>query len=297
MSKCKTDFEKFCSSPSSSSATEASKLKASTRSVVGKILMILDFLLIKKYHSDFKMAFTKGKLRQNASMRSGDESSGTPVSEIGFEFWCLNSGVIFKELGEKCRSLILTSGTLSPVSSYALELGIPFGHTVEANHVIATHQLWAGVVPSSPSGMNLACTFSNLSKPEFQVQLGLSIIELVKAIPNGCLVFVPSYSWLERLVEVWKTDSNVWNELKKHKDLFVEPSSSAAAKKNGNGDDGNLERLIHRFDRAALSPAGALMFCVYRGKMSEGIDFANEKARGVICVGIPYPNVKSMVFH
>lgn len=35
---------------------------------------------------------------------------------------------------------------------------------------------------------------------------------------------------------------------------------------------------------------GALMLAVFRGKVSEGIDFTDDKARCVICVGIPFPN-------
>lgn len=34
---------------------------------------------------------------------------------------------------------------------------------------------------------------------------------------------------------------------------------------------------------------GAVMFCVCRGKISEGIDFADELARAVVVIGIPYP--------
>ena len=143
------------------------------------------------------------------------------------------------------------------------------------------------MVPCSPSGEKLKCTFANLSRPDFQIQLGMTIIELIKVIPNGCLVFLPSYLWLDRLVEQWKLSGNVWSELQKYKTLFVEPTSKK-------GDSVNLEKLLFRYDQAAQSQSGALMFCVYRGKMSEGIDFANEKARGVICIGIPFPNVKSM---
>ena len=115
--------------------------------------MVLGFLLIDGYQSDYKMVFTKTDPRSNRV----DSAGAAP--ELGFEFWCLNrsvtlfyliltltlctfSGVIFKELGKKCRSLILTSGTLAPISGYALELGIPFTQRVEAHHVVGRHQLW-----------------------------------------------------------------------------------------------------------------------------------------------------------
>jgi Fanconi anemia group J protein len=47
--------------------------------------------------------------------------------------------------------------------------------------------------------------------------------------------------------------------------------------------------------RAASSPSvdgldGAMFLAVYRGKVSEGIDFSNAYARAVIAIGIPFPN-------
>ncbi len=39
---------------------------------------------------------------------------------------------------------------------------------------------------------------------------------------------------------------------------------------------------------------GSLFIAVCRGKVSEGLDFADNNARAVICVGIPFPNVKDI---
>ncbi len=39
---------------------------------------------------------------------------------------------------------------------------------------------------------------------------------------------------------------------------------------------------------------GALFVAVCRGKVSEGLDFADDNARAVICVGIPFPNIKDV---
>ncbi|KAA0161632.1 hypothetical protein FNF28_04981 [Cafeteria roenbergensis] len=38
----------------------------------------------------------------------------------------------------------------------------------------------------------------------------------------------------------------------------------------------------------ADAQTGAVLFAVFRGKVSEGIDFADDAARGVILVGTPY---------
>jgi fanconi anemia group J protein len=58
----------------------------------------------------------------------------------------------------------------------------------------------------------------------------------------------------------------------------------------------DLKEVMEEFDQAILNTGigvdGALMLAVFRGKISEGIDFADDKARCVICVGIPFPSVK-----
>jgi len=38
------------------------------------------------------------------------------------------------------RSVVLTSGTLAPMTSFASELGIPFPIQLEANHIISASQ-------------------------------------------------------------------------------------------------------------------------------------------------------------
>lgn len=38
-----------------------------------------------------------------------------------------------------------------------------------------------------------------------------------------------------------------------------------------------------------INERGASLFAVCRGKVSEGMDFADAKARAVIVIGLPYP--------
>ena len=42
--------------------------------------------------------------------------------------------------------------------------------------------------------------------------------------------------------------------------------------------------------RRSVEKGGALFLAVCRGKVSEGLDFADDNARGVLVVGVPYPN-------
>jgi Fanconi anemia group J protein len=61
-------------------------------------------------------------------------------------------------MASSARSVILTSGTMSPLDTFASELGATFPHTVEANHVIKPQQMWAGTVSRSLGGRNIQLT-------------------------------------------------------------------------------------------------------------------------------------------
>ena len=46
----------------------------------------------------------------------------------------------FSDMSRGVRSVVLTSGTLAPMTSFASELGIPFPIQLEANHIISPSQ-------------------------------------------------------------------------------------------------------------------------------------------------------------
>ena len=52
------------------------------------------------------------------------------------------------------------------------------------------------------------------------------------------------------------------------------------------------EAIVVNDGKGEIGQDGALFMAVCRGKVSEGLDFADNNARAVICVGIPFPNVK-----
>jgi Fanconi anemia group J protein len=53
-----------------------------------------------------------------------------------------------------------------------------------------------------------------------------------------------------------------------------------------------LRSVLRKFERASKDGSkGAIFFAVCRGKVSEGIDFADELARAVVIIGIPFPSL------
>ncbi|VFQ76373.1 unnamed protein product [Cuscuta campestris] len=146
-----------------------------------------------------------------------------------FSLWCLNPAVVFREIADLSLSVILTSGTLSPMNSFSSELGVPFSTSLEAPHVIDTEsQLWAAIISRGPRSYPLNASYKTADSYAFQDSLGTSIEEICKIVPGGCLIFFPSYKLMEKLSCRWQ-ETGQWARLNARKPLFVGkicPSSS-----------------------------------------------------------------------
>ena len=99
-------------------------------------------------------------------------------------YWCFHSGYCMKQFGQ-ARSVLLTSGTLSPLSSFADELGLPFAHQLENPHVIQPHtQLMVGVLPKGPSGAELTSAYSSRGNDAAKADLGNALVNFCRVVPQ-----------------------------------------------------------------------------------------------------------------
>jgi hypothetical protein len=74
---------------------------------------------------------------------------------------------------------------------------------------------------------------------------------------------------------------SIWDRLKdlKH-NVVVEPS----------GSQDEFEEKKREYMETIRTKGGCVLLAVYRGKMSEGISFNDNNARGVVCIGLPLPS-------
>ncbi len=195
-------------------------------------------------------------------------------------FWCFSPGVAMIDIYKLgVRSIILTSGTLSPMDSVESELKLPFKIRLENSHVVSGKQVWVGTLKTGPTKKILNSSYSVRDTAEYKEELGRTILNCSRQIPNGMLIFFPSYSVMDRCVNFWKDNRGgyLWKQIEGRKDAFVEPRGSSA-----------FNAVVRNFDAQAKTERGAMFFGVCRGKASEGIDFPDHCARGVIITGIPY---------
>ncbi|XP_043701718.1 regulator of telomere elongation helicase 1 homolog isoform X2 [Telopea speciosissima] len=205
-----------------------------------------------------------------------------------FSWWCFNPGMAmerFSKLG--VGSIILTSGTLSPLDSFAQELKIEFPVQLENPHVISSNQIWAGVVSNGPSGCSFNSSYRNRDSLDYKQDLGNAIVNFARIVPDGLLVFFPSYYLLDQFIGCWKTmghtnstnSSTIWERICRHKQPVVEPRQSSLF-------PSAIEDFMTKLKDTSTS--GAVFFAVCRGKVSEGLDFADHAGRAVVITGIPF---------
>ncbi|CAF2940175.1 unnamed protein product [Rotaria sp. Silwood2] len=232
-------------------------------------------------------------------------------------FYCLSPSVAFSKDLQLARSLIFASGTLAPLATYSGELKVPFDIQMECNHVIDLDRTFITALSHGRNpNIKLRATYQNTDKLEFQDECGLVILDVCQRVPFGVLCFVPSYRFLNVIINRWMT-SGLWQKLNEYKSVFFEEKNSANFQntitrfREANGTlkivkpiSTTTKRVKEMFKRKIKSnetsttnspyfnSKGGLLLAVCRGRASEGIDFSDNNARCVITLGIPYPNVQ-----
>ncbi|XP_008069038.1 Fanconi anemia group J protein [Carlito syrichta] len=274
-------------------------ISASTQIMLKGLFMVLDYLFRQnsRFADDYKIAIQQTYTWINQidiSDKNGlfvlpknKKRSRQKTAVHVLNFWCLNPAVAFSDINGKVRTIVLTSGTLSPMKSFSSELGVIFTIQLEANHVIKDSQVWVGTIGSGPKGRNLCATFQHTETFEFQDEVGELLLSVCQTVSQGILCFLPSYKLLEKLKERWLS-TGLWHNLELVKTVIVEPQG---------GEKTNFDELLQLYYDAIKYKGekdGALLVAVCRGKVSEGLDFSDDNARAVVTIGIPFPNVKDL---
>ena len=192
------------------------------------------------------------------------------------EWLCLEPRIAFDQiLSENPRTVILTSGTLSPLKGTAERLGLKDPFLQSYPTIIPEENI---LILSISRGLNkktLTTRFELRKDKETLLDYGRTIVKLINTIPHGTIVFFPSYELMNTMLDLWEKHG-VLDDLQAP--AFFETRGSKPV-------------LADMYSREAARDRAAL-FAVIRGKLSEGQNFPDEAGRAVILVGVPYPNIK-----
>ncbi|VAH77263.1 unnamed protein product [Triticum turgidum subsp. durum] len=242
------------------------KAGVKAKSTVSRLETIRDMLdIIFKGGGQNHAKYYSFHVNESSRQTSGDSLQVFGKASRTLSWWCFNPGLAMEEfLKLGVRSIILTSGTLSPLDSLAMELNLEFPVRLENPHVISQDQIWVGVVPVGPSGHPLNSSYRTRETVKYKQELGTVIVNFARIVPDGLLVFFPSYSMMDKCIDYWKNrnhehsvdDSTIWQRMCKHKQPVIEPRQSS-----------NFPNAI---------------------EVSEGLDFADRAGRAVIVTGMPF---------
>lgn len=212
-------------------------------------------------------------------------------ADITLKYLLLDPTHHFRDIVSEARAVVLAGGTMAPMSDYTQHLFsyLPESQvtTLSCGHVIPKENLIAWPVGKGPTGIDLEFTFEKRGTDALIDELGRTILNLCIVIPDGVVVFFPSYAYLDTVITRWQKSpvadqKSVWERLASRKQVFQESKASAS-----------VEEVLQEYAMAIDTGKGALLLSVVGGKMSEGINFSDRLGRGVIIVGLPFPNIHS----
>ncbi|KAI5634456.1 hypothetical protein NE865_12789 [Phthorimaea operculella] len=211
------------------------------------------------------------------------KATTSKTAERVLSYWCFSPGFGMKQLLEQnVRSIILTSGTLAPLKPLISELGIPIGVQLENPHIVKGNQICVKIISQGPDAVQLNSNYQNRDNPKYISSLGRTILSFSRVVPDGLLVFFPSYPIMAKCQEMWQSEG-IWTSINSIKPIFVEPQRKDT-----------FNAIMNEFYSKINDPGtkGACFMAVCRGKVSEGLDFADMNGRAVIITGLPFPPLK-----
>lgn len=198
---------------------------------------------------------------------------------------CVDASLALKDVFSKYRSVVLTSGTLSPLDIYPKILG--FTPAVCKSFRMTLSRKCIAPVIVTRSSESVSITAEELTS-SFKVRTNVEaqnfvtaayeslLLKLAQTIPDGIVCFFTGYQYMGEILLSWHS-SGFLQELAKHKLIFVETQGVE-----------ETSIALANYRRACDIGRGAIFMSIARGKIAEGIDFDRHYGRAVIMFGVPF---------
>jgi chromosome transmission fidelity protein 1 len=198
---------------------------------------------------------------------------------ITLKFLLLDPSTHFQEVVSDARAVILAGGTMSPMSDYTSHL-FPYLAsssitTLSCGHVIPKENLIAWNLSKGPSGQELEFTFKNRANNGMVDDLGLALLNICSIVPDGVVVFFPSYNYLAEILKRWSflipgNTQTILQRLEIKKAIFQESKELS------------VDTILQGYSQAIDKGKGGLLLSVVGGKMSEGMNIMSAEWKAKI---------------
>ncbi|KAH6678958.1 hypothetical protein F5X68DRAFT_213075 [Plectosphaerella plurivora] len=211
------------------------------------------------------------------------ESETAEVPNPVLHFTCLDAAIAIRPVFERFSSVIITSGTISPLEMYPKMLG--FSTVVQESYsmTLARRSFLPMIVTRGSDQASVSTSFQVRNEPSVVRNYGSLLTEFAKITPDGMVVFFPSYLYMESIISMWQ-GMGILDEVWKYKLILVETP-----------DAQETSLALETYRTACCNGRGAVLLCVARGKVSEGIDFDHQYGRTVLNIGVPFQYTESRI--
>lgn len=211
------------------------------------------------------------------------ESENAEVPKPVMHLACLDASIAIKPVFERFSSVIITSGTISPLEMYPKMLD--FNAVVQESYsmTLARRSFLPMIVTKGSDQTAVSSGFQVRNEPSVVRNYGNLLTEFSKITPDGLVVFFPSYLYMESIISMWN-GMGIIAEIWKYKLVLLETP-----------DAQETSLALETYRTACCNGRGAILLCVARGKVSEGIDFDHQYGRTVLCIGVPFQYTESRI--
>ncbi|TMW61591.1 hypothetical protein Poli38472_012782 [Pythium oligandrum] len=202
----------------------------------------------------------------------GVSGAHDPVLQLA----CLDASLAMRPVFERFSSVIITSGTLSPIDLYPRLLN--FNPVIRESLPMSVYRscICPLVITRGSDQMPVSTKFDLRDDLSVVRNYGTLLLEMASSCPDGMVCFFPSYLYMEKIIGQWDA-LGVLKRVVQHKLLFIETK-----------DIVETTLALDNYKKACDCGRGAVFFSVARGKVAEGIDFDRHYGRCVILFGIPF---------
>ncbi|XP_030545910.1 general transcription and DNA repair factor IIH helicase subunit XPD [Rhodamnia argentea] len=205
------------------------------------------------------------------------------VQDPVLQLSCHDASLAIKPVFDRFQTVVITSGTLSPIDLYPRLLN--FNPVVSRSFTMSLTRdcICPMVLTRGSDQLPVSTKFDMRSDLGVVRNYGRLLLEMVSVVPDGIVCFFVSYSYMDEIVNSWN-ESGILKEIMQHKLVFIETQ-----------DVVETTLALDNYRRACDCGRGAVFFSVARGKVAEGIDFDRHYGRLVIMFGIPFQYTLSKI--
>jgi len=195
---------------------------------------------------------------------------------------------LFDAMLQEKTKITFMSGTMSP-GFFTSRVGIAIP-TIREFVLPQRNLMVFPACRSLSSQKKLSSYFYARNDPDVLNGFGDYLHDVLPFIPNGSIVFFPSYAFRDAVTRAWERKGYLdYDDESRY--CFSAAGGMSIPVFTEQAHD-NVKTSISQYKKLAMK-GNALLLSIFRGGASEGEDFPGKQCKGVFCIGVPLRSVES----